>query len=71
MTSPATRYVQERDAIDPARFAEEVATEYRPLILRGQARHWPAVQAGARSDEALADYLRGFDGGKPVEVLIG
>lgn len=66
-----TQHVEERDAVHPDRFAEEVAAHYRPLVLRGQASHWPAVQAGRRSDEALADYLRGFDGGKPVEVLIG
>lgn len=71
MTATPIRQVEERGPIDPERFADEVCAHYRPLILRGQTKAWPAVQAGLRSDEALADYLRGFDGGKPVEVLIG
>lgn len=48
-----------------------VAQSYRPLIMRGLARDWPAVVAGRRSDEALAGYLKRFDNGKPAEVLVG
>jgi hypothetical protein len=63
--------VDETGPADPDRFAAEIATRFQPIVLRGQARHWPAVAAGNESDEALADYIRQKDRGKPVEVLIG
>ena len=63
--------VEESGPVDPDRFAGEIATRFRPIVLRGQAAHWPAVAAGRRSDEALVDYLKAHDRGKPVEVLIG
>ncbi|MGN6374095.1 MAG: cupin-like domain-containing protein [Sphingomonas sp.] len=44
---------------------------YRPVVMRGLARDWPAVAAGRQSDETLATYLKRFDRGKPAEVLVG
>ncbi|MDR6790339.1 hypothetical protein J2Y58_003719 [Sphingomonas sp. BE138] len=47
--------VADRGSIDAASFAAEIVTAYRPVVLRGQAAAWPAVEAARRSDEALVD----------------
>jgi hypothetical protein len=48
-----------------------IEASYRPVVLRGLARHWPAVAAARRSDEDLAAYIRRFDNGRSTEVLVG
>jgi hypothetical protein len=63
--------VVERGPIDAAGFAAEIATAYRPVILRGQAAEWPSVAAARRSDEALVDYIAALDSGTPTELLVG
>lgn len=63
--------VVERGPIDAAGFAAEIATAYRPVVLRGQAAGWPAVEAARRSDEALVDYIAALDSGTPTELLVG
>jgi hypothetical protein len=50
-------HVTEYSNLDPARFFDEVAGSYRPAILRGFVRHWPAVQRAMQSPEALCGYL--------------
>jgi len=44
----------------------ELLAARRPLVLRGLAAHWPAVQAADP-----AQYLLGFDSGAPMGVAIG
>jgi Cupin-like domain len=66
--------VEERSVEDltaPERFAREVVEPCRPLVLRDLVRNWPVVKAGARSAQALQEYLSPFDTGAPVEVFIG
>ena len=63
--------IAERDAVDPETFAQEVAPGYVPVVLRGQAARWPAVQAGRAGAAAMAAYIGRFRPGKPAEVLIG
>lgn len=63
--------IAERGAVDGATFASEVATAYRPVVLRGQVAHWAAVRAGEGGDRAMAEYLAGFGGGRPLDVMIG
>ncbi|MES2444850.1 MAG: cupin-like domain-containing protein [Pseudomonadota bacterium] len=67
---PSPRPLPERDDIDSARFAE-VVSAYRPMVLRGLGRDWPAVAAARTSPAALAAYLARFDSGAPVEAFIG
>jgi len=66
--------VEERARADRDTFAGEVARRATPLVLRGQAAHWPAVAAGLAGDRATADYLAGLEApgaaGKPLEVLV-
>ena len=71
MTKRVTTLAEETGPVDATRFAADIATRYRPIVMRGQATAWPAVEAGRRSDEAMADYIRGFASDKPAEVLIG
>ena len=61
----------ERMAVDPAIFAAEIESGYRPIVLRGLAKDWPAVQAARTSDTELARYVTGFDRGAPVEAFLG
>lgn len=63
--------VVERGPIDAADFAAEIAAAYRPVVLRGQAAGWPAVEAARCSDEALVDYIAALDSGTPTELLVG
>ena len=71
MSATATGHIDECGPVSPDGFVADVASRYQPIVMRGQAAHWPSVKAGQRSDAALADYLRRFDSGTPVEVLIG
>jgi len=63
--------VAERGAVDAETFAREIAGRYAPIVLRGQVADWPAVAAGKAGERALASYVAGFAGGKPLEVLLG
>jgi len=66
-SSAPDRRVAERSAVDGETFAREVVGEYRPIILRGQVRHWAAVRASGGGDRAMAEYLAAFGGGKPLD----
>jgi hypothetical protein len=56
---------------DPATFRDEIVAANQPAVLRGLVKDWPAVRAGRRSARALCDYIAGFDGGRPVQTLVG
>lgn len=63
--------VPERTGIDPARFEEEIAAAFAPVVLRGLAADWPAVMAARRSDEDVAGYLSAMDTGRPAQLFVG
>ena len=56
--------------VDAARFREQILGAYRPAILRGFVRHWPAVQLAVQSPEAVCQYLLACDNGHPVDALL-
>jgi len=62
--------IPEHHDLDPARFEREIAGSYRPAILRGFVRHWPAVHQARQAPEALCQYLMGFDSGRPVDAVM-
>ncbi|HEX5344960.1 MAG TPA: cupin-like domain-containing protein [Duganella sp.] len=64
-----TTLTEYRD-LDPARFFSEVAGSYRPAILRGFVRHWPAVQNALHSPEALCHYVLGFATAFEVDAVM-
>ena len=63
--------VREWRGTDPATFHNEIVPQNQPAILKGLIKNWPAVKAGLQSPRAICDYLKGFDGGRPVETLSG
>lgn len=62
--------VAEQHDVDAAVFAE-IVEAYRPTVMRGAVRHWPAVEAAMSSPEQVSRYLAGFDCGAPVEAFVG
>jgi len=71
MTLPSASPVREVEAIDPRRFQEEIRPAGQPVVLRGLAAHWPAIEAARRSDEALVDYLARFPTLKRATAIVG
>jgi len=63
--------VAELGALDAATFRAEVAGRSTPVVLRGQVKDWKAVERARAGDRAIAEYLAGFGGGRPLKVLIG
>jgi hypothetical protein len=57
--------------VTPEQFRDEVLPGNAPALLKGVIAAWPAVREGLRSPQAVADYLRRFDQGKPVETIFG
>ena len=60
--------IRECSALDDEAIRREVIASGRPAVLRGFVRNWPAVNLG--SSGALAQYLRQFDSGKPVDAVM-
>ena len=63
--------VREWRDTDLATFKNEILPQNEPAVLKGLLKDWPAVQAGLNSNRALCDYIKKFDGGRPVETLLG
>ena len=68
---PKPAPLHERGAVDAETFAREIVPGYRPVVLRGQVAHWPAVAAGQGGARAIADYIAGFASDAPAGVMIG
>ena len=67
MSSPVPdRSTPEFRDVTAETFRTEILPAARPAILRGLVGDWPAVRAGLKSPETLADHVRGFDTGAPV-----
>jgi hypothetical protein len=52
-------------------FRNEIFPGDAPVLLKGVVAHWPAVNAGLKSPEAIVEYIRRFDQGRPVETMWG
>jgi Cupin-like domain len=66
---PTPRSAAEYANVSAAVFESSIKPRGRPAVLRGLVQEWPAVQAGLKSSEALADYLRGFYSGLPAPLF--
>ena len=64
------RRIPEWHDVDAAIFRNEIATQYRPAVLKGLVGKWPAVEHAGESNQAICRYLRAFDSGKEVDVLM-
>jgi len=69
MTSNLQRIPEWRD-VDAEVFRKEILTQYRPAVLKGLVRHWPAVRQGLASPEAICRYLGSFDNGKTWNAVL-
>lgn len=71
MTMPLrrTRVIEGLDARTLS--VTDLIAEDRPAILRGIARELPIVAAGRRGSAHAIDWLRQFDGGRPVTAYVG
>jgi hypothetical protein len=56
--------------IDRATFDAEIRFSGQPVVLKGIAANWLAVQAAQTSPKALGDYLRRFDTGAEVNISV-
>ena len=56
--------------LDEARFRSDILGRYRPAILRGFVRDWPAVKLAERAPEDVCRYLAECDSGHPVDALL-
>ena len=52
-------------------FIKTIVPRNEPAVMKGLCAGWPAVQRARASDEAVAEYLRGHDLGRGVDVLEG
>lgn len=71
MSVPAPQPVAEWDDIDPTALPDRLLDAAEPVVVRGLARHWPAVQAAQASDQAVVELLRGCYRDATVNAWIG
>lgn len=57
--------------VDAQMFRNEIVPLNEPAVLRGVVAHWPAVRAALKSAQSIAEYVKGFDLGWPVELFMG
>lgn len=69
MLSPAS--IEQAVVTSREQFEREVVAAGEPRVMRGFAARWPVAQAAARSDAALAEYLRECHNGSPVPLMTG
>lgn len=67
MTTPVAVY----ENVTQQSFIEVIASAGRPAILKNLADNWPAVTLARRGDEALIDYLKACDNGRPADIMVG
>lgn len=71
MKSHGPTLIAERTAVDSETFMRDVASGSTPVVLRQQVAHWPATTAGRSGPRPIADYIRQFGGGDPLDTMIG
>ena len=69
MSQPVTP-MREFSSPDDEAVRREVFTSGQPAVLRGFVRHWPIVDAGAKSAAAVLETLRRFDNGTQVDAIM-
>jgi len=62
--------IAEKKHLDAASLRDGVLPGFEPVVIRGLARDWPAVQAGRQGAATMAAYLLERDSGKPVDALL-
>jgi hypothetical protein len=57
--------------VDVDKFRDEIYPRDRPAVSRGLVNDWPAVREGHKSPQALCDYIKSFDLGRPIQTAVG
>ena len=70
MTTTTPTLVAEWHDVDAQCLRSEILGSYRPAILRGFVKHWPAVKLADRAPEDICRYLAACDSGHPVDALL-
>lgn len=68
---PELPKVAEWRNVDRETFRNEIVPRDRPAVLKGVVAHWPLVRAGTQGPQALRDYIRVRDLGRPFDVMVG
>lgn len=68
-TLPLGRPLRECAPMGAEAFRQDVLPAGEPLVIRGLASHWPAVQAAREG--RLPEYLRRLGGDTPCDMLVG
>lgn len=68
---PAPGPIATRSPIDRETFEREIVTAAAPVVLKGQARHWPLVEAARKGDETLVGFLKAGATPRPLETFVG
>lgn len=73
MTHPTLEQLpspKEFSGASPDEFHDLVRNSYEPLVIRGLAQDWEIVKAAGESPRAAADYLKKFDTGRALPVVV-
>lgn len=72
MPSDALRHLPslpETHGVDARRFAQDILRAGRPIVMRGLVTSWPCVAQAETGPQAVADYLKSLDNGRPTTAL--
>jgi hypothetical protein len=67
---PAAERIPEWSGCSEEEIRERIFRCYRPAVLRGLVKDWPAVREARASPAQLGRYLANFDNGKPVDAIL-
>jgi hypothetical protein len=70
MLHQAPQALPEWHDLDPSAIREEIFARYRPAVLRGLVRDWPAVRESLASHDGFIRYLAAFDNGHSVDAIL-
>ena len=61
--------IAEQDNVDHSQFLSDIIPGNQPVVLRGYAKHWPAVHEGLQSPRDMINYLGAQFAGQDIEVF--
>ena len=67
----ASRTIKELTGCHPETVGEAVVSVAEPVVIRNLVAEWPAVIAGKRSAQDVADYIQMFYSGEKLTAFTG
>jgi len=62
--------ISERSNVTPEVFRSEIEPTAQPCVLRNLVGNWPVVQEAKKGPKSVSNYLKQFDNGQPMGVVI-